>query len=103
MPINRNQVTAAAVAAALTNIAAAQSLAGAGALTLNGSAAAGGVATLTPPQNVVISSNGNDAGLTWTITGTDYGGSALTETLAGTSGSTSTSKYLYASVTSVSA
>lgn len=101
MPINRNQVTAAAIAAATTNIALSQSLAGAGALTLNGAAATGGVATLTPAQNVVITSAGNDSGLTWTIKGFDYGGSPLSESLAGANGAV-TSKYIYASVTSIS-
>jgi hypothetical protein len=101
MPKNRNQTSAQAGAAALQGIVTSQALAGAGALTIDGTLSTGGVATLTPPQNVVITSGGNDSGITFTISGTDYGGSAISEVLTGGSGSAVTSLYLYATVTSI--
>src|ERR1700691_5563673 len=101
MPKNRNQTSAQAGSALLQGIVTSQALAGAGALTIDGTLSTGGVATLTPPQNVVITSGGNDSGITFTISGTDYGGSAISEVLTGASGAAVTSVYLYATVTSI--
>lgn len=101
MPKLRNQVTATAGTSAPTGIALSQSLVAAGPLTLNGASASGGVATLSPPQNVVIASAGNDSTLVWTISGTDYGGSPISETLAGANAGNATSALLYATVTSI--
>jgi hypothetical protein len=70
-------------AASANNIALSQSLAAAGALTLNGSAVSGGVATLDTQRRVLITSAGNDSGLTWTVTGTNGAGVAISESLAG--------------------
>jgi hypothetical protein len=135
MPVNRNQVSASAQTAVATAIALSQSLAGAGALTLNGALAQsnfaqsnnanvtnpGGpfsrsqiivpsegkpianatAAVLSPPQNVLITSGGNDSGINWTIKGYDYGGSPISEVLAGANAGVATSALLYSSVTSI--
>lgn len=117
MPLNRNQTTATAGSAVVNGISLSQSLGGAGKLLLNGSLSAASpsphtdspagasagpnVATLTPAQNVVIASAGNDSGINWTISGTDTGGSAISEVLAGANASGATSALLYASVTSI--
>jgi hypothetical protein len=65
-------------AAAANNIALSQSPA-AGAITLNGSLVSGGVATLDVPRRVIITSGGNDSGITFTVTGTNRFGGALSE------------------------
>lgn len=55
----------------VTGIATAQKLtAGAGNLNLNGSLVTAGVATLTPPRRVVVTSVGNDSGINFVVTGT---------------------------------
>lgn len=74
-----SQTLAAAVA---NNIAASQSP-GAGAITLNGSAASGGVATLDTQRRVLITSGGSDAGITFTVKGTNIAGNPITDTFAG--------------------
>lgn len=70
-------------AASSNNIALSQSLGAAGNLLINGSAATGGVATLDKQRRVIITSAGNDSGLTWTVTGTDTTGNSVTDTFAG--------------------
>jgi len=85
------------------NIALAQSLSAAGALTLNGSLASGGVARIANPQRIGITSVGNDSARTWTVTGTNWSGAAISETFAGaTAGNTVNSVLSYASVSSIS-
>lgn len=69
-------------AAAANNIAASQSP-GAAALTINGSAATGGVATLDTQRRVLLTSGGNDSGLTFTVTGTNQAGNTITDSFAG--------------------
>lgn len=64
-------------------IAAAQAVAGAGNLTLNGALASGGTVTLDVPRTVEIdSSNAGDTTQTATVYGTDVYGNAMTETIA---------------------
>lgn len=70
-------------AASANAIALSQTPGGAGALTINGALASGGVATLPQPRRVGITSAGNDSGLTFTITGADRSGMPASETLAG--------------------
>lgn len=82
LPIIFSQTLAAASA---TNIAASQSP-GAGAITLNGSAATGGVATLDTQRRVIVTSGGNDTGITFTVSGTNQSGAPISETIAGASG-----------------
>jgi hypothetical protein len=82
-------------------IAQSQTTAGAANLTLNGALVSGGVATFDTPRQVVITSGGNDSGINFTVYGTTYGGASVTEVVAGTSGSTSTTKTDFATVTRI--
>lgn len=79
-------ITKALTAASANNIAISQTLGGAGNLTLNGAAASGGVATLDSQRRVIVTSAGNDAGLTWTIIGTDDTGSQIKDQFPGANG-----------------
>jgi hypothetical protein len=81
-------VTKSLAAASVSNIAQSQSLAAAGAFTLNGSAATGGVATLDTQRRVLISSAGNDSGIKFTINGANGAGATISETLTGSNGGT---------------
>ena len=88
-------------------LAAAQSLAGAGNVTLNGSSVTGGVGTLSATnctgRRVLLTSAANDSTLTWTISGTSPAGYAQTETLAGGNTAAVTSGGDYATVTTIAA
>lgn len=70
-------------AASANNIAQAQSAAAAGNLTINGSAATGGVATLDKQRKVLITSAGNDSGITFTVYGTNNDNNTFQETITG--------------------
>lgn len=92
-------------AAVANSVALSQTTAGAGPLTLNGALVIAGVATLSGPNalqaQLTLASGGNDSAVNFVITGTDYRGSVVTETLAGPSGNTVTSVNSYATVTSI--
>lgn len=81
MAISR-QISLAPAAQSANNIALSQSP-GAGAITLNGSAVSGGVATLDIARRILITPGGADSGITYTVTGTSRTGAALTETMQG--------------------
>jgi len=70
-------------AASANNIALSQTAVGAQNLTINGAAATGGVATLDVQRRVIVTSAGNDSGITFTCYGTDAAGSLLQATVAG--------------------
>ena len=89
-------------AAAPTNIALAQASVG-GALTLNGAAVAGGVATLDTQRLVGITSSGNDSGISFLIKGTMASGQVISETVTGTNGGVAVTKQNFLTVTSASA
>jgi hypothetical protein len=72
-----------------------------GALTLNGSLASGGVATLDVLRQVIVTSAGNDSGITFTITGTDLNGQVISETIAGGNIAAATSVGYYKTVTRI--
>lgn len=99
MPKNRNQEVVSAGTVNANGIALSQTPSGA--LTLNGSLATAGVATLPAQQPITITSAGNDSGITFKITGTDYGGSAVSESLAGANVGVATSALQYSAVTSI--
>lgn len=88
---NPFQVTLALAAASATNISASQSP-GAGAILINGSAASGGVATLDTARHVLFTSGGDDSGITFTVTGTNYSGAPQTETITGGNPTASTTQ-----------
>ena len=70
------------VALSATAVAAAQAVAAAGNLTINGASASGGVATLDVPRCVsIVSSSAGDTTQTATVTGTDAYGIPMTETI----------------------
>ena len=83
MAFNAPILTLQLPAAATTGIATSQSGTAATPLTLNGSLVSGGVANLVVAQRVIITSAGNDSGITFKITGTDRYGRPQTEILTG--------------------
>jgi hypothetical protein len=91
--------------AAVTNgIALSQTLTSAGTLTINGTLATSGVATLDVARRVAITSAGNDAGLFFTITGTQIRGSttiAQSEVLAGKSAASAGSIKDYSTISKI--
>lgn len=76
------QNTKTLTAASANNIAQSQSP-GAGAITLNGSAVSGGVAILDTQRRIIVTSGGDDTGITFTITGTNQNGNAISQTITG--------------------
>ena len=70
-------------------------------LTINGTLASGGVATLDVPRHVSITSAGNNSARTFTITGTDRYGNAITETIGGPNATTVAGAKNFATVTQV--
>lgn len=79
-------------------VADSQALAAAGNLVLTSS-----TVTLSPPRYVTITSDGDDSGITFTITGTNPAGNAQTETVAGTNASAATSTLTFKTVTNIAA
>lgn len=89
-------------AAAVNNICLSQTPGAGGALVLNGSTVAAGVATLDMPRRVAIISGGNLSGRTFVITGLAADGdNVITETLVGPNNATVTSLKNYLKVTSI--
>lgn len=97
-PITR---TYALVAASANGIALTQTPLAAGNLTINGGLASGGVVTLATAQHVSISCAGADSGRTFTVTGTDYNGIAITEAIAGSAGSITKGAKNFKTITAV--
>lgn len=87
--------------AAAVNTISASASPGAGAITIGGTMATGGVATLGAAQLITLVSGGNDTGITFTVTGTDSDGRAQTETIAGASTATKTLTKYFKTVSSV--
>jgi hypothetical protein len=73
----------------------------AGALTLNGALVSGGVATISPPARITITTADDESGVNFTVTGTDYSGNAITEVIVGPDTTTGTSSLTYSTVTSI--
>lgn len=82
-------------------ICAAQTPAGAEALTLDGALVSGGVATLDYARQLAVVSDGNESGITFTVTGTDADGYAQTEDITGPNITTVESTKYFKTVTSV--
>jgi hypothetical protein len=83
-------------AGSATAIAANQVVTGAAAMTLTSS-----TVTLSPARRVLITSVGNDSGITFTIVGTTYGGTSVTDVVTGTNGSSAYSAVDFLTVTSI--
>lgn len=60
-----------------------------------------GVATMDKARRIIVTSGGNDTGITFTITGTDWSGTAQTETVTGVSGAAASSTLSFLTVSSV--
>ena len=88
-------------AASPNNIALSQSASVAQSLTLNGTLATAGVAKTDTPRRVLITSAGNDSGMTFTIAGTNWSGALISETVAGGNIAAAASVLDYATVTSI--
>ena len=99
-------ITVALDAADPDGIAVAQSLGAAGNLALNGALVVGGVAYLTDPgvaRQVVVSSVGNDSGLTFTLYGTNATGNNVMELLPGANAGDAESSQYFRTITRVEA
>ena len=94
-------VTVGPLAAASANALALSQTPTAGPVTLNGALASSGVVTMDTPRRVLITTTGNESANTFTITGTNWSGIAISETLAGANIGTSQSVLDYATVTSI--
>lgn len=90
-------------AASANNIALSQTPGGAGPITLNGSTVSGGIATLDNPRQVIVTSAGNDSGITFTITGTNWSGNTWSEIVPGANAGVASSVLDYATVTKIAA
>lgn len=93
-------------AAVTTGLALAQSLGGAGSLVLNGSLVAAGIGVMDAARRVIITSAGNDSGITFTVTGKPGAWNpspSITETIAGSNAGVATTTQDFLTVTSVTA
>lgn len=102
---NPSKVTYQLIAAVANGVALAQQPLAAGLLVLNGSLTAGvpAKATFDTARRVLVSSTGNDAGVTFTIVGTDRNGNVQTGTVTGVvSGAPVNSAQDFLTVTAVS-
>lgn len=95
------RITKSLTAGAVAAVAASQTPAGAGALTINGSLASGGVATFATARRVLFTFAGADAARTFTLTGTNGSGTIITEKVSGANTGTSVSLQDYLTVTSI--
>jgi hypothetical protein len=73
----------------------------AGALTINGALASGGVATIASPAKITITTVADESGKTFTVTGTNYSGSVISEVITGPNNTTGTSSLTYKTVTRI--
>lgn len=80
---NTGTVTLQLVAAVANGICLSQAVAGAQALTLNGSLVTSGVAIMDVARRVLIASAGADSAVVFTLTGTDRYGNVQSETITG--------------------
>lgn len=94
-------VTVGPLAAASANNICLSQTPNAGNLTINGALASGGVATLDAPRRVLFTPTGNETTNTFTITGTNWSGQPISETLTGTNATAFYSVLDYATVTRI--
>jgi hypothetical protein len=74
----------------------------AGALTLNGALVTSGVAVLDAARRVLITTGANESALTFTITGTNWQGNLISETIPGPNATTGQTTNSFKTVTGVS-
>lgn len=94
-------VTVGPLSAASANAICLSQTPAAGALTINGALASGGVATLDAPRRVLITASGNESAKTFVITGTNLTNQVIRETITGPNASTAQSVLDYKTVTSI--
>lgn len=87
-------------AASANNIALAQAPTP-GNLVLNGTLVSGGVATLDTPRTVLITTTDNESTNKFTLQGTDWAGSPITETIVGPNNTTGASVLAYKTITKI--
>jgi hypothetical protein len=89
------------IAADADGVCASQTPLAGGALTIEGELASGGTVTLSTGQHVSVTCAGADSARTFTITGTDWLGAALTEDIAGSAASVTKGTKNFKTITSV--
>jgi hypothetical protein len=94
-------VTVGPLAAASANAIALSQTPVAGALTLNGALVVGGVAIMDTPRQVLITTTANETAHTFTIKGTDWANSPISEIVTGVNNATVASVLSYKTVTSL--
>lgn len=95
------RVTVGPLASASANAIALSQTPSAGALTLNGALASGGVATLDTARRVLFTFAADETGHNFVVTGTDWQGVVISETVAGTTAGTVYTAQDYKTVTSI--
>lgn len=100
LPLQKT-LTLSLAAAQATGICLSQAGSAGTALTINGSLASSGVATMDTARRIIITSAGNDQNCTFTIVGTDYYGRAATSTVQGANAGAAQSSKDFLTVTSV--
>lgn len=94
-------VTAGPLAGASANAICLSQTPNAGALTLNGSLVTSGVAVLDAPRQVLFTFAANETGHSFVVTGTNWAGDTISETVAGTTAGTVATVLSYKRVTSI--
>ena len=95
------RVTVGPLASASANAIALSQTPSAGALALNGALASGGVATLDTARRVLFTFAADETGHGFVVTGTDWQGVVISETVAGTTAGTVYTAQDYKTVTSI--
>lgn len=95
------QVTVGPIASASANNICLSQTPNAGALNLNGSTVASGVAILDVQRRVLITTSGDESANSFTITGTNWSGNTISQTIAGANVGTSATTISFKTVTSV--
>ena len=96
-------ITADTVALDADGISAAASVGNNAALTIGGALASGGAVALSHGRIVTILSAGNDAAISFTVTGTDINGTAQTESITGANAGTATGTKFFKTISGISA
>jgi hypothetical protein len=99
--MKKAQVTVGAIAAASANAICLSQTPVAGPLTLNGASVVDGVAVLDVQRRVLVTTAANESTRTLTITGTNWQGNAISETVTGPNISTVATNTSFKTVTSI--
>lgn len=95
------QVTVGPIAAADADGICASQTPVAGPLSINGALASGGVATLDVQRRVLITAAADESGTSFTITGTNWQGNAISEVVPGPNATTASTTISFKTVTSI--